>query len=177
MKYLLCSDVILDFYIIKVMTYTSNSRCFLQPFAMDRGWRTVFDLNLHNCHQLHDVHNQGYLQEARFMRRIWQDNCIAMVIGKKLEAPNSSYSHFSEEDLTFLVSSTRVASSCSREVFAWLNILNLEKCSVAGCEIWFSQHRWHVYEYGVFLREAVIYHFKRGRWILHLKFSPYIEGI
>lgn len=69
-------------------------------------------------------------------------------------------------------------SSCTDcvVVFAWLYILNFEKGSVAGCDIWFSQHRWHTSKYGVFLMEAVIYSFQRGRRTLHLQFMPYIEG-
>lgn len=69
----------------------SDSRCFfnLLPWIEPR-----IDLNLYNCRRLHDMHNQGYLQEARSLRTRWQENCIKMVIGKKLEAPNSSYSHF-----------------------------------------------------------------------------------
>lgn len=156
----------------------SNSKCFLQPFTVDRGWLTVFDLNLHNCHCMtcttKELSSRG--KESRMELASGQENCIEMVIGKKLEVPNPSYSRFIDFISGSDLSSTRVVSSCTDciVVFAWL--LNLEKCSVVGCEIWFSQHRWHLSEYGVFLMEAVFYSFQRGRQTLHLRFMPYIEG-
>lgn len=128
------------FYITNVLTCMSNSKCFLQPFTVDRGCLTVFNLNLHNCHHCmtcttKELSSGG--KESRMELALGQENCIEMVIGKKLEVPNPSYSRFSDFISGSDLSSTRVVSSCTDciVVFAWL--LNLEKCSVVGCEIGF----------------------------------------
>lgn len=84
-----------------------------------------------------------------------------------------------KEDLIFLVSSNSVASSFCVKCSHGSTSRTWRNGELPVFEIWFPQHRWHVSEYiGFFIfREAVIYHFQRVWRILHLQYSPCIEGI
>lgn len=127
MKYLLCSDVILDFYIIKVSTCMSDSRCFLQPFAIDRAWDGLQFLTW-TCTIVIDC-MMCTTKDIFKRQRVWErdDKKIALKWllerNLKLQTLHILISLTLKEDLTLLVSSTRVASSfcvkCSHGSTSW----------------------------------------------------------
>lgn len=76
------------FYITNVLTCMSNSKCFLQPFTVDRGWLTVFDLNLHSCrhcmtYTTKELSSRG--KESRMKLALGQEYCIEWLLERNLK--------------------------------------------------------------------------------------------